>query len=151
MWIAIWVRIWGAIFHHKVLALRAVATGCAVNAVWLLLWEKFLHFGLPSTPRISIESIASLLIILLTQAATGWVVARTHRAHAIPMVLVFVTWLVVWYLAGTFSEAERLLAASMDQPRFRLYLAWYFTPIFTETAGLVVGGIVGARGRVDRT
>jgi hypothetical protein len=142
--IAIWVRIWGVIFHHKLLALRAVATGCAVNAVWLLLWEKFLHFGLPSTPRISTESIASLLVILLTQVATGWIVARTHRAHAIPMVLVFVSWLVVWFLAGSFSEAERLLAASIDQPRFRPYLAWYFMPIFTETAGLLVGGIVGA-------
>jgi hypothetical protein len=59
------------------------------------------------------------------------------------MVLVFVTWLVVWYLAGSFSDAERLLVASVDQPRFRLYLAWYFTPIFIETAGLLAGGIVG--------
>lgn len=143
--IAIWVGIWRAIFDHKVLALRAVATGCAVNSVWLFLWGKFLHIGLPTTPMISIESIASLLIILLTQAATGWVVARTHRAHAIPMVFVFVIWLVLWYLVGTFSEAERLLVNSIDQLRFLPYLAWYLTPIFTEVVGLLVGGIVGAR------
>ncbi len=143
--IAIWIGIWGAVFDHKVLALRAVVTGCAVNAVWTFLWGRFLHIGLSSTPRISIESIATLLIILLTQVATGWVVARTHRAHAIPMVFAFVIWLVLWYLVGTFSEAERLLVNSIDQPRFRPYLAWYLTPIFTEVVGLLLGGIVGAR------
>uniref|UniRef100_Q025M4 Uncharacterized protein n=1 Tax=Solibacter usitatus (strain Ellin6076) TaxID=234267 RepID=Q025M4_SOLUE len=141
---AICIGIGRPIFEHKVLALRAVATGCAVNSVWLFLWEKFLHLDLPSTPRISLEAIACLLIILLTQAATGWMVARTHRAHAIPMVLVFVTWLVGWYVAGSFSEIERLLVSSIDQPRFRPYLAWYLTPLFVETAGLIAGGIVGA-------
>src|SRR6266513_1549912 len=56
--IAIWIGIWGAVFDHKLLALRAVATGCAVNAVWIFLWLKFLPapLGLPSMPRISIES-----------------------------------------------------------------------------------------------
>ena len=142
---AIWIGIWGAIRDHKALALRAVATGCAVNAVWLYLWLKFLHLGLPSTPRISIESIATLLAILLTQTATGWIVARTHRAQAIPMVFVFVIWLVLWYLGGSFSEARRLLVDSIDQARFRPYLAWYFTPISTEVVGLLLGGIVGAR------
>jgi hypothetical protein len=93
---------------------------------------------------ISMESIASLLIILFTQAATGWIVARTHRAQAIPMVLVFVTSLVLWYLASTFSDTRRLLVDSIDQARFRPYLAWYLTPISTEVVGLLLGGIVGA-------
>jgi hypothetical protein len=92
--IAICIGIWGPIFHHKVLALRALATGCAVNAVWLLLNPaKFLHIGLTVWPEISFASIATLLIILLTQIVTGWVVARTHRRYPVPMVLVFVTWL----------------------------------------------------------
>ena len=143
--IAVWVGIWGAIRDHKVLALRAVATGCAVNAVWLFLWLKFLHFGLPERPMISIESIASLLIILLTQAATGWIVARTHRSHAIPMVFVFVTWLVLWHLSGTFSYAKRLLMGPIDQAKFIPYLAWYLAPISIVAAGLLLGGIFGAR------
>ena len=143
--IAMWTGVWSAILDHKILALRAVATGCAVNALWLFLWSRFLHIGLTSTPEISFESIASLLIILFTQVATGWVVARTHRAHAVPMVFLFVFWLVTWYVAGSLSDARRLLVNSIDQPRFRAYLAWYLMPISIEVVGLLFGGVVGAQ------
>ena len=47
---AIWTGIWGAIFHHKLLAVRAVVTGCAVNGVWLFLWLNFLHLRLTVMP-----------------------------------------------------------------------------------------------------
>lgn len=99
--IAICIGIGRPIFHHKVLALRALATGCAVNIGWLLLNPvKFLHIGLPVRPEISFDSIATLSVILLTQVTTGWIVARTHRRYPIPMVFVFVIWLVLWYLGG---------------------------------------------------
>ena len=137
---AVWIGIWGAVFSHKVLALRAVATGCAVNAVWLFLWSKFLHLGLPVSPpytrRLMVESVACLLLILLTQTVTGWIVARTHRAFAVPMVVVLATWLVLWYVGGTLAG---------NQPRFLPHLAWYLTPISTVVGGLLIGGIVGAR------
>jgi hypothetical protein len=140
---AIWTGICGAIFHHKLLAVRAVVTGCAVNGVWLFLWLNFLHVGLPAKPDLSKQAIASLSLILFTQAVTGWIVARTHRPHAIPMVLVFAAWLAVWFLVDN-SEVKRLALNSIDQPRFRRYLAWYLTPIFLEVVGLLFGGIVGA-------
>jgi hypothetical protein len=143
--IAVWVGVWGAVRDHKVLALRAVATGCAVNAVWLFLWSKFPYVGLPVRPMISIGLVATLLIILLTQTATGWIVARTHRAHAIPMVLVFVIWLVLWHLSATFSYAKRLLMGSIDQAKFIPYLAWYLAPISIVAVGLLLGGIFGSR------
>lgn len=142
------IGIWGAILDHKVLALRAVATGCAVNSVWLYLWQKFLHIGLSF--RLSIESITTLFIILLTQTATGWIVARTHRKHALPMVFVFAIWLTLWYPAGVdFRYLRMLLVDSIDQPRFRGYLAadiaWILVPILAEFAGLLIGGAGGAR------
>jgi len=124
------------------LALRAVATGCAVNSAWYFLLVQF-HF--PGVHSKLAELIVSRLPILLTQAVTGWVVARTHRAHAIPMVLVFAAWLAAWFLAGNFSEIQRLLVNSMDQPRFRPYLAWLFAPIITEVVGLLLGAVAGAR------
>lgn len=45
---ATWIGVWSAIFAHKLLALRAVATGCAVNALWLFLWSHFLRERVPS-------------------------------------------------------------------------------------------------------
>jgi len=124
-----------------------VVTGCAVNGVWFVLWLNFLHLRLtlmpPGTRALMIESTAYLSILLLTQTVTGWVLARTHRPHAIPMVLVFAAWLVVWFLVDS-SEVRRLALNSMDQPRFLRYLAWSLTPIFIEVAGLLLGGIVGA-------
>ena len=148
--VAVWVGTWDAILDHKVLACRALVTGCAVNAGWLFLWEKFLHIGLSVTPRLTIESTAALLIILVTQTVTGWIIARTHRAHAIPMVFVFAIWLVSWYPASVdFRYFRMLLVDSIDQPRFRGYLAadivWILVPILIEFAGLLAGGAVGAR------
>jgi hypothetical protein len=146
--VAIWVGTWDAIFDHKLLALRALVTGCAINAVWLFLWEKFLHIGLSVTPRLTIESIATLQIILATQTVTGWIIARTHRTHAIPMVLIFAIWLVLWYPANVdFRYLRMLLVDSIDQPRFRGYLAADIAWILVEFAGLLVGGAVGARPR----
>ena len=143
--VAIWTGVGSAILAHKLLALRAVATGCAVNGLWLFLWSRVVPVNLPATPRISLGSMTSLLLILLTQAVTGWVVDRTHRAHAVPMVLVFAVWLAAWYFAGSLSDASRLLVDSMDQPRFRIYLAWYFTPVTLEFVGLLLGGLAGAQ------
>jgi hypothetical protein len=145
---AVWVGIWGDIYDHKVLVLRAIATGSAVNAVWLYLWGRFLHIGLTRTA--SLDSFVSLLVILLTQTVTGWIVARTHRAHAIPMVCAFAIWLLIWAL-GSFDAtfSKMLIVDSLDQPRFRpylaRYLAWSFVPIVIEIAGLLAGGTLAAR------
>lgn len=141
--IAICIGTWRPIFQHKVLALRALATGCAVNGVWLFFWLKFLHIGLPVWPDISFKSIASLAIILLTQIATGWVVARTHRPYAIPMVFVFVIWLVLWHL-GSSSEVKTLLVDSLGKPEFLPYLVWYLAPEAVVVVGLLLGSIAGA-------
>ena len=49
------------------------------------------------------------------------------------MVVVFVTWLALWYAGG---------ALSGNEPRFLPHVARY---ISTVVVGLLVGGIVGAR------
>lgn len=144
--IAICIGIWRPIFQHKVLALRALATGCAFNAVWLFLWLKFLHIGLPVRPEISFKSIASLAIILLTQMATGWVVARTHRPYAIPTVLVFVIWLVLWHLSSS-SPVKTLMVRSFGRPEFFPYLVWYLAPECVVVVGLLLGSIAGSSAR----
>jgi hypothetical protein len=149
--IAIWLGIWGVILDNKLLALRAVATGCATNYVFWFLYLRFLQPVLPITVGPIMSWITNLSFILLTQPVTGWVVARTHRAHPVPMVSVFAIWLVLWSLVTSieFSYAWMLLVNSFDQPRFRPYLARYlagfFVPTLAVVVGLLLGGIVGAR------
>jgi hypothetical protein len=141
--IAICIGIGRPILQHKALALRAIATGCACNGVWLFLWSNLLHIGLPVRPEISFKSIATLAIILLTQMATGWVVARMHRPFAVPMVLVFVIWLALWHL-GSSSPAKTLMVGSFGRPEFLPYLVWYMAPECVVAAGLLLGSIAGA-------
>ena len=87
VWIAVWIGTWGAIRDHKLIALRAIATGFAMEMLFLALWNKYSPL-LPDWPMLSIVgSIVDFSLTLLTQAATGWVVARTHRTY--PMVFVF--------------------------------------------------------------
>jgi hypothetical protein len=139
--IAVWTGVWRTIFDHKLLALRAVLIGFAMNELWLFLWH-FLRLPYLGNPSISRDALVSLLLIFLTQVATGWVVARTHRAHAIPMVVVFAGSLVMAFVAASHSEVWRLFVNSIDQPRFRPYFWWYLLPIFTEVVGLLIGGAV---------
>ncbi len=141
--IAAWTGIWRAILGHKLLALRAIVTGCAVNGVGLFLWEKFLPIALPTYPSISLESIASLLLILLSQAVTGWVIARTHRAHALPMALVFAIWLTFWSLVSEFSRIHMLSVNSTPEPLS--VLAWRLVPVFIVAFGILAGAMAGAR------
>jgi hypothetical protein len=137
--IAVWIGIWAAIRDHKVLALRAVAIGFATEFLFIFLWDSL---G-PDLPMFSVmQWIIQLSVTLLTQAATGWVVARTHRAHQVPMVLLFLICVFFFYVSYSFSWARILLVGSINDPRFRPYLAMYLITIFTATVGVLLGGIL---------
>lgn len=141
--IAVWIGVQRPIFQHKLLTLRALGTGCAVNGVWLFLWLQFLPIGLPVRPEISFNSVAGLATILLTQVATGWVIARTHRPYSISMVFAFVVWLAFWHLAGG-SEVKTLAMHSFGRPEFPGRLVWFLAPEASVVAGLLLGSLAGA-------
>jgi hypothetical protein len=46
------------------------------------------------------------------------------------------------YLYTTYDEGRRLIGDSIDQPRFRLYLAFYVGELLAMVAGIAVGGIL---------
>ena len=143
--VAVWIGIWGVIRDHKALTLRAVATGFAMEYLFLFLWDKFSPL-LPDRPMLSIDGwITNSSIILLTQATTGWVVSRTHRAHQLSMVFVFMICDLFWWAHRTFAFAGMVLMGSIDQPEFRPYLLWYLTNTLALAAGVIVGGILGSR------
>jgi len=117
------------IYGHKLLTIRAVVAGQA--AVWLssraligvlssLVFRLFPHswfnwIGWILFP-IPLGSIgASMGAVMFA----GWIVGRFHREHRTTLVLLFAT-LQVFLMT---PEVSRLLVNSMEQPRFRPYLA----------------------------
>jgi hypothetical protein len=143
--IAMAIGIWVAIRDHKLLALRAVATGFATEFLFVFLWDVL-------GPELAIFSIMQWMtqvsVTLLTQAATGWVVARTHRAHQVPMVLAFLICILFFYECYTFSSA-RMLLGSIHNAEFRPYLAMYLVTISLATVGILLGASL-ALARIDR-
>jgi hypothetical protein len=142
--IAVWVGMWGVVRDHKVLALRAVVTGVAMEYLvgyfytsifWLA--HKF-NFMYP-TPVSLGNWVIQLSLILLGQGATGWVVARTHRAHQVQMVFAFLTGLILWMGYDDLSFTARTFMNSIDQPRFRPYLALHLASFFTVIFGVLLG------------
>lgn len=140
--IAIRIGMWVVICNHPLLALRAVATGLAVNYLSNFLWWRYLYPLL--SPVLSMVTLGGwtiqIVMMLLTQAVVGWVVARTHRAYQVPIVFVFLICDVLWYAQRNFAW----LQGSMDQPEFRLYFFWYLTNSFILTVGVLLGGVLGA-------
>ena len=142
---AAWVGIWGAIRNHKVLALRAVATGFAMEYSFLLLWQyQSDPIKGSDLPPISIVMwIGNISLVLLTQAATGWVVARTHRAHQIPMVFVFLTCFFLWHFGPKLSWATRMLVDwDRIDPTVHPYVVYTFVRIFLTVVSVLFGGIL---------
>ncbi|MEO8050573.1 MAG: hypothetical protein ABI833_09180 [Acidobacteriota bacterium] len=83
-----------------------------------------------------------LPLILLAQIATGWVVARAHRAHRVQMVIAFVISLILWIAYDDLPFILRNLTNSIDQPRFRPYLALDLAKLVTVIFGILLGGIL---------
>ena len=154
--IAICLAIWRDLLDHKLLALRAIATGCAINYALMFLLERFLPHLARLGPTASAKAwIVGLSLILLIQSLTGWVVARTHRAQAVPMITAFAIWLLMLATIMLARDAylRMLLVDAIDQPGSRLYLARYFVAVsialFAEIAGVYIGGTIGARSPSD--
>ena len=152
--IALCLAIWRALLDHKPLALRAVATGCASNYALRFLCERLLPQLAPLGPTASARRwITGLSLILLIQSLTGWVVARTHRAQAVPMITAFAIWLMLLtiMLATRDAYLRMLIVDAIDQPRFRPYLAQYLATVsmalFAAIVGVYIGGTIGARSR----
>jgi hypothetical protein len=72
---------------HKLLAVRAVATGWAMNWAW--------GQAQPVLERVAGRvhlwgwEVTTLFAIFLWPAIVGWAVARTHRAHQAALVLIY--------------------------------------------------------------
>ena len=126
---------------HKLLTLRAVATGWAVNLAWARiialasqheLWRK--HQGL-------YNALLSFTFLALP-AIGGWLVARTHLAKRGTMVLAYAASLAMyatWYLSANYSQMKACVQCSPDLWDTNLALNCLFL-ILTLIGGLLPRG-----------
>jgi len=129
--VAVAVNIWGDIRAHKVVMPGAVMTGIGAETVLWGVHNAFISSWLPLGPMISFAPwTINLLILFVTQIATGWLIARTHRTHSIPSLLAFLTFSLTWWAYQNFSLIRRLAVDSIDQPRFRIYLFYHLSQPF---------------------
>jgi hypothetical protein len=141
--IAVWGALWGPIRDHKLLALRAVATGFAIEYVFIFAW-KYLSPDGPDLPLISVASvIANLSLVLLTQTATSWVVARTNRLYQFPMVFAYLICCLLWFFGPQlFWVREMMMDWDRIDPRAHPYLAYFFLTVLLTIVGILLGSIL---------
>ena len=114
--VAVAVNIWGDIRAHKVVMLGAVMTGIGAETVLWGLHNAFVSSWLPHGPMTSFAPwTINLLILFVTQIATGWLIARTHRTHPMPSLLTFLASSLTWWAYQNFSLIRRL-AVDSDRP-----------------------------------
>jgi hypothetical protein len=141
--VALFAGLWGHLREDKTLAIRTIFLGLGAGEAFVLLvqypWALLQHW-LHGPPFAPVPVIATLCFILVTSAAAGWVVARMQRANQAFTLLVFLFVQLLVYGYYTFDWARMLLVDSLDQPRFRPYLAVYIAQVLTMIAGVVLGG-----------
>jgi hypothetical protein len=137
---AIWLGIWCPIRDHKLLTVRAVATGFAMQLAFVAISKVYI----PNLPEFSdAQWITQFVLVLLSSAATGWTVAKTHRSHPLPMTLAFLACFVVWVIYSNLAWLTRLLQA-LELHRVRPELVMYLMTLFTLIGGVLLGALLAS-------
>jgi hypothetical protein len=135
------------IYTHKAEMLGALMTGLGAETVLFGLYNAYVSPSLPVRPMLSPTSWGiNLGIICVTQIATGWLVGRTHRRHRFSALLVLTTFTAAWWTYENLSTLQMLTANSIDQPRFRPYLAFHLSNIGVGIASMIIGGMLSGSG-----
>ena len=135
--IAVWVGVWSAIRNRKVDALRVAAVGFGLEYLAILVWKLYGPRVLDlSTEQWMIQSWGALLASVLI----GWLIA--DREHPLPSVILFAICLSVWFLVGDDLFWIKMLVGSVERPMFRPDLVMFFVTLFSQDAGLVIGGML---------
>jgi hypothetical protein len=92
-----------------------------------------------------VQWIVQFWVVVATQVATGWIVARTHYTHPIPMVFVFQIFFLLWYVGANLYWIRLAFVDSIDQTAFRPYLAMFLMTAFTTILSNLLGAILAAR------
>jgi hypothetical protein len=155
------------IYGHRLLTVRSLIMGEA--AVWLSSWA--IYTALAIYGALHGHSRAMLLIPVYTPwqlfywagrafmlpgsmlvfVFGGWVVGRFHRDHRTVLVFLFATMQFILVIMQAYSEFGRLLVNSIDQPRFRPYLAANMALFLLCPVGVILGGYLARSRAADRS
>jgi hypothetical protein len=146
---------------QQLLAIRAVVAGeAAVLLCYFALirmlsshWLGMLSTSVlpPGRLHFASESLVlylstSMIVVMIAFMLGGWMVGRLHRYHRATFVVVFATLQSIVLLVQVFPCLRRHLIDSIDQPRFRPYLALDLGILIVSPLAVLLGGyITGSR------
>lgn len=102
--------------EHKLLAVRAIVTGWALQWAWEPVWRAAAWHELWRT-NIEVFVTLSMFNAFAWPVVTGWVVARTHRARQAAMVLAYAAsaaTYAAWDLTAHYSQIKDCFQCSPD-------------------------------------
>jgi hypothetical protein len=136
---------------HKLLTIRAVITGEA--AIWFgsivlgkALYTPMFRLLTGVSPGPPFYGPFFLPLSFSVFVLGGWIVARFHRGHRTALVLLFAALQFTLMAVQVVPNLHRLLVDSIDQPRFRPYLAADMAFLFLSPIAVMLGGYL-ARSR----
>jgi hypothetical protein len=143
--VAVCAGVWNPVRDDKLIVLRAMFIGWGAVSAWSLLigypWQLLRSW--PPGPSLAPAKVfLTLLFLLATNAAVAWVLARIEHTRRAITLLAFLIFQSACYVYASYEEGRRLMVDSIDQPRFRPYLAFYVGELLAMVVGIVVGGIL---------
>ena len=154
------------IYSHKLLTIRAVIAGeaavllsyfaliRALSSHWFAMFciSVFPPSGLPFLSEFWILLLPeSMIVVTIVCMFGGWIVGRLHRDHRATFVVLFATLQSIFILVQVFSTLLRHLIDSIDQPRFRPYLAMDLGILLLFPIAVLLGGYVAGSRADDRS
>jgi hypothetical protein len=143
------VSFWKEISAHKLLAVRAVATGWAVWYLYGLfigpwVYKLLIPFAqeLPLAFKFGPYSgFAWWIIWLSVSAAIGWIVGRSHREHQTAMVLIFTASVLLWNLRRLPWIVSSLVVDAIGDSRYAPYIVSNLASVLLPPVCILIGGL----------
>jgi hypothetical protein len=94
--------------------------------------------------------MVSIAVVTIVCMFGGWIVGRLHRDHRATFVVIFAALQLIWTMVAVAPVLRRHLVDSIDQARFRPYLALDLGILVLCPIAVVLGGYLAGSGADDR-
>jgi hypothetical protein len=141
------------VWEHKLLAIRALLIGWVIKVTWISIFAR--TYGRPPQRLFFYEGIDTSLLLfvigVLTMMRSGWIIARTHRAHYRAMVLLFIAVEVI----GGFSRMFTFYYWMLPMGKIIIAVVYHIgiiriAPTMWESAAILVMSVLFGAGFCSR-